>query len=198
MSLLGPPRLDVDDDVCVGEPRAQRFLDAVGGRVSLADGRTGRDADHDVGEVGATGLAHAQPSKLDRGIELGDGPPCALLRVGRSPVHEDVHVSPEQAAGGDDHENRDEERRDGVAGGEAEGGEGEAGEDGERAGKVASEVERVREERVAPLLPAGSPGDGQPRRVDRDHAARSPRTSTRSRRPRRRRPRRGAPRQRPR
>ena len=67
---LGATGLDVHDDVRVGKPGTQRFLDAVGGSVPLADGRPRGDADHDVGEVSSTGLAHAQPSQLNRGIEL--------------------------------------------------------------------------------------------------------------------------------
>ena len=77
---LAASRLDVHDDVDAGQRVAQRLLDAVRCSVPLADRRAGRDADDDVGEVRSTGLAHAQPSQLDRRIELGDRPPRALAR----------------------------------------------------------------------------------------------------------------------
>ena len=158
---FGAPRLDVDDDVGIGKPRAQRFLDAVSGRVPLTDGCTGRNADHHVGEVHASCLTHAQPSQLDRRIQLGDRPPCALLGVSRRPVHEDVDVSTQKPARRDDHESRDEERRDRVSVRYAESGKGQARENRERADEIAAEVKRVRNECVAALLPAGPPGDGE-------------------------------------
>ena len=69
---LGAARLDVHDDVGVREPVAQGLLHPVCGRVPLAHGLRGRDADDDVRVVAAARLAHAEPPELDRRVELGD------------------------------------------------------------------------------------------------------------------------------
>ena len=59
-------RLDVDDDVGVAERARDELLDRVGGRVRLADALVGRDADDEVGEVAAGGVADAHAAQLDR------------------------------------------------------------------------------------------------------------------------------------
>ena len=51
-------RLDVDDDVAVGQRGVQRRFDGVGGRVALADGCARRNADDDVGEMSPRRLTH--------------------------------------------------------------------------------------------------------------------------------------------
>ena len=51
-------RLDVDDDVAAGQRLLDRGLDRVCGGVPLADGGRRGDADHDVCELPAAGLAH--------------------------------------------------------------------------------------------------------------------------------------------
>ena len=63
---LALERLDVDDDVRLGQRVLHRLLDRVGRRVALADGGVRRDADDDVGEVAARRLAHPQPAQVDR------------------------------------------------------------------------------------------------------------------------------------
>ena len=60
-------RLDVDDDVGLGQRMLHRVLDRVRRRVALADGGVRLDADDDVGEVAARRLTHAQPAQLDGG-----------------------------------------------------------------------------------------------------------------------------------
>ena len=58
----GAARLDVDDDVGLGQRRLHRALDRVRCRVALSDRRPVVDADHDVREHAPRGLAHAQAS----------------------------------------------------------------------------------------------------------------------------------------
>ena len=96
-------------------------------------------------------------------------PPAQRPRRRPAPVHEYVHVAPQEARGRDHHEHRDEERRDRVTLGEAERGSAETREHGQRAGEVAPEVERIREQRVASVPPRRPQRHGGARRVDRDH-----------------------------
>ena len=107
-------RLDVDDDVRLGQCRLHRALDRVGRRMALGDGRVVRDSDHDVREHAPCRLAHAQAPQLHRGAEPDDRLACRLLRVRGSAVHQHVDVAPHQPRSGDQHERRDEERRDRV------------------------------------------------------------------------------------
>ena len=58
-------RLDVDDDVGVGERPADGGLDPVGDLVAGDQRLVGRGADRRVGEVVAAGLAQAQLAQLD-------------------------------------------------------------------------------------------------------------------------------------
>ena len=58
-------RLDVDDDVAPRQRALHRLLDAVRGSVPLPDRGARRDADHDVRELAAAGLAHPQALELD-------------------------------------------------------------------------------------------------------------------------------------
>ena len=73
-AAVASTRLDVHDDVDPGKRVVQRMLDAVGGRVPLADRGAGRDADDDVGEVLASRPA---------GVGAGEARPAA--RAPRSP-----------------------------------------------------------------------------------------------------------------
>ena len=59
-------RLDVDDDVCLGQRVLHGLLDGVRRRVALADDGVRLDADDDVGEVAPRRLPHAQAAELDR------------------------------------------------------------------------------------------------------------------------------------
>ena len=73
-------RLDVDDDVALGESAVHGLLERVGRGVALRDRFAGRDADHDVGEVTARRLTKPEPAKVDPGRELRNrlrGPPRA-------------------------------------------------------------------------------------------------------------------------
>ncbi len=159
----------MDHDVEAREPLAERILDAVGRRVPLTHHSARCDPDVDVDEVGASRLADAQPPELDGRVELGDRLPRRLLRACGRVVHEHVHIAAQEPARSEDDEARDEERRDGVSLREAERGRDEAGEHRERAREVAAEVERVREQRVAPVLPARAERDDRARSVDREH-----------------------------
>ena len=71
-SRLRPSRLDVHDDVDVGKPLVQGVLDPVGGGMPLPDGRAGRDADDDVGEMLSACASHPEPPQLDGRIEARD------------------------------------------------------------------------------------------------------------------------------
>ena len=164
-------RLDVDDDVRLRQRRLHRALDRVGRRVALADGRVVRDADHDVREHAPGRLTHAQAPQLHRGAEPDDRLACRLLRVRGSAVHQHVDVAPHQPRGGDQHEHRDEERRDSVGARMPGADEQQADEDGDRAGEVAPEVERVRRERGARVRARRAPRGDRPGDVDADHDA---------------------------
>src|SRR5205823_11315587 len=76
---VAPLRLDVDDDVALRQRALDGVLDRVGRGVALGDGRAGRDADHDIGEVAARRLAHAQAAQAAPGHPPGD-------RLARPPV----------------------------------------------------------------------------------------------------------------
>jgi hypothetical protein len=159
----------VDDDVRVGQRVLDGLLHRIGGRMALADRGPRRDADHDVGEVAAGGLAEPQAPQLDRRVHACDRPARGLLRLVRRPVHEDVHVRPDQPCGRQQHEDGDEEGRERVGAGVAGGDECQPEQNRERPGEITREVERVRLERGA-LVPARplkrDPGAA---RIDGDH-----------------------------
>ena len=91
-AALGRDRLDVDDDVGVAERLADEVLDRVGGRVRLADALVGRDADDEVGEVAARGVADADAAQLERLAQAGERGADRALGVGRRAVHQ--HLAP--------------------------------------------------------------------------------------------------------
>ena len=142
-------RLDVHHDVRLGQRRLHRAFDGVGSCVPLADSGIDGDADHDVGEVAAGGLPHAQAPELDRRADVLDREACRLLRIGGHAVHQDVDVATHQPDGREEHEQRDEERRDRVGLHLARANEEKADEHRDRAGEVAREVKRVRRQRRA-------------------------------------------------
>ena len=161
-------RLDVDDDVAVGQRPVHRVLDRVGRGVALADRRARRDGDHDVRELLPRGLAHPQAPQLDPG-QRPDRGQRRLLRVGRDPVHQDVDVDAHQPSRGEQHEPGHEQRRRRVGPVVALARGDEAEQHGRRAGEVAREVERVRLQRRAPVAAAGAVRDGRAHGVDDDH-----------------------------
>ena len=110
-----------------------------------------------------------EPPELDRRVERVDRAPGRILRVDRGLIHEHVDVASEQAHRSRDDESRDEERGHRVPSGKPERRRGQPGEHGKRPGEVAPEMERVREQRVAPVAPRGAQRDRGTRRVDRDH-----------------------------
>ncbi len=57
-------RLDVHDDVGLGQRPVHGVLDGVGRGMPLPDRGARRDADHDVGEVAAGRLPHPQPTEV--------------------------------------------------------------------------------------------------------------------------------------
>jgi class 3 adenylate cyclase/tetratricopeptide (TPR) repeat protein len=168
-ALLGPSRLDVDNDVGVGERSAKRILDAIRRCVALAHRSPRSDPDDDIGEVGSTGATDAKPPEFDRWLQSCDCAPRCPLRVRRRLIHEHVDVLAQQPARGCDDEGRDEESGDRVTLREAERGSGQARQDGERSHEIASEMERACEQSVAPVTVAGAEGDEHPGAVDRDH-----------------------------
>ena len=100
-----------------GSARCDRLLDRVGRGVALPDRGARRDGDHDVGEVAARRRADPQPPQLVTGGSIaGDRLPRRLLGVRRRAVHQHVDVAPHQPDGRAEHERRDEQRRDRVAG----------------------------------------------------------------------------------
>ena len=105
----------------------------------------------------------------DRRLDPCDRRTRGLLGVGRGVVHQHVDVAADQPCRRQEHERGDEERRDRVSLGEAGRRGDEAREDGERADEVAAEVERVREQRLAPVAPRRSQRDDRPAEVDRQH-----------------------------
>ena len=166
--------LDVNDDVDPRECVVERLLDAIGRSMALADRRAGRDADDDVCEVLASGSPQPQPPKLDRRLEPRDrltGDP--RIGLGRA-VHEHVDVPARKTHRCRHDEHRHEERRDRVAGGDAERCRHQTGEHGDRPGKVAPEVERVREQRIAPVEACASQRDHRSRPVDDENEPDSP------------------------
>ena len=98
-----------------GSARAHRRLDRVGQRVALADRGVRAHADHDVDEVGAGRLAHAQALDLDARLVARDRVARRRGRRLRGAVHQHVDVAAREPGGGDDHEHGDDERRDRVA-----------------------------------------------------------------------------------
>ena len=164
-------RLDVHDDVRVRQRALDRGLDGVRGGVALADGRARGDADHDVGELAAARLAHAEPAHLDRRAQLADRRERGRLGLRGRAIHQHVDVRLDQPRGGEQHEHADEERGDRVAVLVAVVREDEPDEHRERAEQVAAEVQRVRRERRALVAPRGPPRDDRAAEVDRDHDA---------------------------
>ena len=164
-------RLDVDDDVAVGQRPVHRVLDRVRRGVALADRRARRDGDHDVRELLPRGLAHPQAPQLDPG-QRPDRGQRRLLRVGRDPVHQDVDVDAHQPSRGEQHEPGHEQRRRRVGPVVALARGDEAEQHGRRAGEVAREVERVRLQRRALVAAAGAVRDGRSHGVDDDHRRR--------------------------
>ena len=150
--LLLVSRLDVHDDVAHRQGFPHGVLDVVRRRVTLTDRRSGGNADHDVGELPAARLPHAQPAQLDA-LDAVDRGASRVLDVVRHAVHQHVDVAPHETHGRRDHEQRDEERCNRVGLGVAGVGEEEPDEHGGRAREVAPEVQRVRLERSAVVLP---------------------------------------------
>ena len=161
-------RLDVDDDVRLGERPSNRILDGVCGGVPLRDSRVGRDADDDVDEVPPGRLAEPQAVKPNPRHVHANRPARRLGCVRRSAIHEDVDVAADEPAGRGHHEDGDEQRSDGVTLRPTERGRRQPAEDGERPGEVAAEVERVREQRCARVAPGRPQRDHRARQIDRD------------------------------
>jgi hypothetical protein len=162
-------RLDMDDDVAFRQGVVHRLLDRVRSRVCLPDRGVGRDADDDVGEVAARGLAHPQPPQLHGRVEGLDRPPGRPLRLDGHAVHEHVDVPPHQPARRGQHEHGDEERGDRVGLGIAGAREEQSDQDRGRAEQVASEVQCVPEQRLAAIAARATERDGCAAGVDHDH-----------------------------
>jgi len=163
-------RLDVDDDVAARKRALDRRLDRVRGGMALSDAGARRHADHDVGEVAAAGLPHAQPPQRDLRQRRDRGARGLLGRHG-SAVHQHVDVAAREPRRRDQHEDGDEERGHGVAVRVARSCEHEPREDGRRAREVAREMERVRGERGASVRARRAEGDERTAGVERDDDA---------------------------
>ncbi len=161
--------LDVDDDVALGQRPVERGLDRVGSGVSLPHGCGRGDADDHVDEVPARRLAQAQASQLDRRVERGDRGPCCRGRACGGAVHEHVDVALHQPAGRDQDEGGHEERCNRVAAGVAGARREQAEQDGDGAGQVGGEVERVGLQRSAVVPAPDAQRDGGAGGVEGDH-----------------------------
>ena len=159
----------MDDHVALGQRVVHRRLDRIRGRVALADRGAGRDADDDVRELPAAGLAHPQAAKLHRGLERADRPRGDRVRLGRNPVHQHVDVSAHQPRSRGEHEHGDKERGGGVGflppGANAE----QPAEHRNRTGEVACEVNSVCLQRGRAIAPADAQRHQHPAEVDADH-----------------------------
>ena len=161
--------LDVDDDVAAGERVFQLRLDEVRDRVALTDGCAGRNGDHDIGEGATRGLAEAKPGERDGRLDPRNRRACRRLGFRRRPVHQHVDVPTNQPAGGEEHQDGHEERRDRVAAWIAGRRSDEAGEDGERSRKVAAEMNRVRAQGLAAVASRRAERDDGAGEIDREH-----------------------------
>ena len=128
-----------------------------------------RDGNHDVGELTATGLPHAQAAQLDRRLQRLDRRQGGRLRLGRRAIHQHVDIDLDQTCRREQHEHADEERGDRVAVRMAAACEEQPDEHGERAGEVAPEMQGVRSERSTPVPTRRAPGDCRAAQVDREH-----------------------------
>ena len=146
-----------------------RVLDLVGGGVRLDDALVGRDADDEVGEVAARGVARAHPPQLERLAQAGERRADLRLGVGRGAVHQDLDRLPHEPHGQADDEHGDREAGDRVALRVAGGDEDRPGQDGERAGEVGGEVDRVGRERGRAVAARGAAAGDRAAHVDRDH-----------------------------
>ena len=152
-----------------GSASCSASLDAVRGRVALADRGSGRDPDDDVREVLPSRPAQSEPAELDGRIEAAIARRAirASSSGERSMSTSTFRLASRNAAATTSA--GDEERRDRVTGGEAERGGDQAGEHRERSREVAPEVERVGEQRVAPVEARAPQRDHRSRRVDHEH-----------------------------
>ncbi len=135
----------------------------------LLDPVEARDADDDVREALAPGLAHPHRAHLGHAGDATHDPLHQAGQARRRPVHERVDVAAAQPHGGDQHDGRDEDRGDRVAAGNARRGQADADEHGHGAGEVRSEVPRVGDERGVSLLPARAQRHRRAGRVDDEH-----------------------------
>jgi len=119
--------------------------------VALTDDGVDGDADHDVGEVAARRLAHAQAPEVDGRTDVVDRAACRILCFSRHAIHEHVDVASHEPHCREEYERCDEQRGDRVGLHVAGAHEDEADEHGDGAGEVACEMQRVRRERRAPV-----------------------------------------------
>ena len=139
------PRLDVDDDVALREARAarpprpgrRRRAPARRPRRARRRSRRRRTCARRPGAAGAAGRRRAG--------RAGRSPRAPRRRRPRGAVHQDVDVPPDQPGRGGDDEDRDEQRRDRVALGEAGPRRGEARETASVPSRSAPKWTRVRE-----------------------------------------------------
>ena len=126
-------------------------LDRVGDGVALPDRRVRLDPDDGVHEVLAAGLAGTQAPQVHTRLGVPDrlARPRGCRR--RRTIHEDVDVLAHQTHGGQDHEHRDDQRRDRVGPRVPRPREEERDEHGCRADQIGAEVQRVRGERGRPV-----------------------------------------------
>ena len=114
-------------------------------------------------------LTDPEPPQLYRRLDLADGTLRGLVRVGGRAVHEHVHVPADQPPGGKEDEDCDEQRCRGVGIVVPRAYEDEPDQHGRRAHEIASEVERVRLKRRAPVAPGRTERHEHAARVDDDH-----------------------------
>ena len=164
-----PPRLHVHHHVAAGDRREHRRLDRIGGGVALRERGGRRDRDHDVREMPAGGMAHAEAVEADRRREGLDRRPGGPLGPIRRAIHQDVGVRLREASRGDEHQDRHEEGGQRVGLGVSGSGQQQSHQHRDRAGEIAGEVHRVCQERGTPVAAGGAQRHERPGDVDGDH-----------------------------
>ena len=176
-------RLDVDDDVAVGQRPVHRLLDRVGRRVALADrraraARRSRRPRTAVRRPGAFAAAAARfPASAPMAASAAACASEGTRSISTSMLTRISRPAATQHEPG--HEQRRHRVRPVVAGARGD----ETEQHGRRAGEVAGEVERVRLQRRASVAAAGAEGDVGAGGVDHDHRADHERAPTPSGRP---------------
>src|SRR5437764_5147959 len=86
------PRLEVNDDLAIGERTMNGRFDLVRDAFSLHHGLPGRDGYDRVGKIVTTGLSDAQAAQLDAIADVADSSVSAGMSLGWRGLHQDSRV----------------------------------------------------------------------------------------------------------